>query len=236
MIGKSLKVVNLQHSYAEDQMKLDLDISFHVGAGEVLGVMGSSGCGKSTLCALIAGFLKPQKGHIILGENEVTYLPPGKRQIASLFQGDNLFNHLSVLQNMKFAGKHVSEEAILQHLADVGLTGFEKRVAGNLSGGEKQRVALARLMLQQVACVIIDEGFAALGPAQRIEIAQLLRKLQAELGFTILCISHDVTDMQILTDNIVFMFQGKIHYQGSLKQAIQSHSDPVLHNYFNQDQ
>lgn len=236
MIGQDLRLQNVGYCHdrgkAENHHNIDLSISLHVPAGKILGVIGHSGGGKSTLLSLIGGFLKPDQGHIFLGDRNITHIAPGQRGIASLFQSDNLFQHLTVARNLSFARQRISQQEIAHSLAEVGLIGFENRLAGDLSGGEKQRIALARLMLQQAPCLTIDEGFSALGPAQRIEIADLLKKLQQKRGVTLICVSHDVADLEILTDQIIFIDKGRIHFQGSLTEALKRKNDPILSSYF----
>ena len=236
MIGQDLNLQKIEYHYGREANQTgtsaDLSLSLTVPAGEILGVIGHSGGGKSTLLSLIGGFLKPNQGDIFLGDRNITDIAPGKRGIASLFQSENLFQHLTVARNLSFARQQISSQEMAHNLAEVGLAGFEKRLAGDLSGGEKQRVALARLMLQQAPCLTIDEGFSALGPAQRVEIATLLKKLQQNRGFTLICVSHDVADLEILTDKIIFIDKGRVHYQGYLTEALERKNDLILSSYF----
>ncbi len=151
------------------ELRADLDIE----AGRLVAVIGPSGAGKSTLLATIAGFLTPVVGRVLWRGADITGLAPGKRPLAMLFQDGNLFPHLSVEQNVALGIRPDMKlsadawEKVRVALARVGLDGLGPRKPGQLSGGQQSRAALARVLVQGRPLVLLDEPFAALGPALR---------------------------------------------------------------------
>src|SRR5262245_4510060 len=166
--------------YEDMQMRFDL----HVASGECLAIIGPSGAGKSTLLALIAGFERAEAGSIRIDGQDVTGLPPAARPVTMLFQEHNLFAHLTVAANVGL-GIHpglrltaADRDKVEWALAEVGLAGFAGRRPAQLSGGERQRVALARALVRKRSVLLLDEPFAALGPALRREMLDLVARLQ----------------------------------------------------------
>ena len=184
---------------------LSADIKIH-GPG-VIAVIGPSGGGKSTLLAVIAGFLMPDQGNILWNGKAITDDLPGKRPVATLFQDNNLFPHLNVLTNVALAisqsGKPSTgvRQRTSEVLARVGLQGFENRMPSELSGGQQSRVALARVLLTERPIVLMDEPFAALGPAQRKEMLLLVKEVLPHA--TILMVTHDPEDAKIAEKTIL---------------------------------
>src|SRR6516164_8917436 len=179
-----LELAEATFRYEDLVMRFDL----RVERGECVAVIGPSGAGKSTMLALIAGFEAPLSGRIRIEGSDVTALPPARRPVTSLFQEHNLFPHLSAAENVGLgidpglrldAAARASVSAALDH---VGLAGFEARLPGQLSGGERQRVALARSLVRNRPLLLLDEPFAALGPAQRREMLDLVNALARDLG------------------------------------------------------
>lgn len=189
---------------------------FRVSEGERLTIMGASGSGKSTLLHLLAGFETPISGAVIMGGIDVTLLEPSKRPVSILFQDNNLFGHLTVAQN---AGLGIAPRLRLtpdqtidveEALAKVGLEGKAKRLPSELSGGEKQRAALARALLRDKPILLLDEPFAALGPAMRVEMLELVLALQKERRLTIIMVTHNPDDAVYFATAIGFMENGKL--------------------------
>lgn len=190
----ALEAQDLRFTYETMKMRFDLRID----AGDFVALIGPSGAGKTTLLNLIAGFETPESGTIRLLGTPVNGLPPARRPVTSVFQENNLFDHLDCGTNVRLGllpGKTsgtAAEAVAATALGQVGLAGFDKRPARDLSGGQRQRVALARALVRAPTCpiLLLDEPFAALGPAQRREMLGLIDGLRRAHGLTVLLVSH----------------------------------------------
>jgi putative thiamine transport system ATP-binding protein len=177
-------------------------LSASIAAGEILTVVGPSGSGKSSLLAYIAGFLDrgfTAQGRVLIDGADIARLPPEKRQVGLLFQDALLFPHLSVGGNLLFAvPRHSAERRTRMRaaLADVGLQGFEDRDPASLSGGEKARVALQRVLLSKPRAVLLDEPFSRLDAALRGEVRRLVFSRLAQAGLPALLVTHDSADAE----------------------------------------
>lgn len=193
--------------------RLGADLS--VTRGRIVGVIGPSGGGKTTLLEGIAGFLPLTKGEIYWQNNDLSEKLPGDRPVAMLFQDGNLFPHLTAAQNVGLgispALRLSAEDArrVDAALARVGLEGLGGRKPAALSGGQRARVALARLMVQQREIFLLDEPFAALGPALKAEMLALVAELARETGATVLMVSHDPDDARQMADEVILVADGK---------------------------
>lgn len=176
-----------------------------IAAGEVLTVMGPSGIGKSTLLAHAAGFLDPAFeacGRVLSGDTDLTGLPPHQRRLGLLFQDPLLFPHMSVGENIAFAlppelhGRAKRRQTVAAALADVDLSGFEARDPATLSGGQKARVALMRVLESQPRALLLDEPFSRLDAALRDQIRQLVFAKARERGLPVLLVTHDRADAE----------------------------------------
>ncbi|MEH3110023.1 MAG: ATP-binding cassette domain-containing protein [Agrobacterium cavarae] len=201
------------------QQHFFFDTSFE--AATVTAVVGPSGSGKSTLLNLVAGFEKPTGGRVLIGSDDMGGRDPAERPISLIFQDNNLFAHLDIATNI---GLGISpslrltqddKTRIASALERVGLAGFEKRLPSSMSGGERQRAALARALVRQRAVMLLDEPFAALDPGLRAGMAGLLKELQSENGNTVLLVTHHPDDIRRLADAVVFLSDGKILFQGA---------------------
>lgn len=201
--------------YAEAGFSLTVDVTVQTGAR--VAVIGPSGAGKSTLFNLISGFLAPDHGRVLWNGEDITDKTPGDRPIAMLFQDNNLFPHLTAEQNVGLGLRSdlrldaAQKRKVHDALHRVGLDGFETRRPGKLSGGQQSRVALARLMVQDRPLVLMDEPFAALGPALKNEMLDLVRQLVDETGATVLMISHDPGDAQRFATESILVASGVVH-------------------------
>ena len=189
-----------------------LTASFEVPERARVAVIGPSGGGKSTLLSLIAGFETPDTGRVLWQGSDLTGTPPGKRPIAMLFQDNNLFPHLDVETNVALGlGPHPTRAARARAegaLARVGLEGFGPRKPGALSGGQQSRAALARLLLTDRPVILMDEPFAALGPALRSEMLALVTELLPEA--TILMVTHDPEEAKRFSTETIFVEDGEV--------------------------
>jgi spermidine/putrescine transport system ATP-binding protein len=197
---------------------VDLDIR----AGEFLTLLGPSGCGKTTLLRMISGFETPTEGAVLLAGQDVTNLPPYRRDVNQVFQSYALFPHLSVSDNVAFGlkMKKVPRNQIRQRVATaiemVSLAGFEKRKPSQLSGGQKQRVALARALVCEPKVLLLDEPLAALDAKLRRAMQIELKRLQTRLGITFLFVTHDQEEALVMSDRIAVVNKGRIEQIGAV--------------------
>lgn len=233
LIVKDLKV-NLE---GQEILKgIDLTLK----KGSFLSLLGPSGCGKTTLLKALGGLIEPLEGEIILQDERITYRPAHKRDCVIVFQDLRLFPHLSVEDNIGYGlklrgvGKKNRREEASKLLKLVGLEGFEKRSVGELSGGEKQRVALMRALAIRPKLLLLDEPFSALDKNIREEAKDLVLRLHREFHLTTVLVTHDQEEALALSDEVAVMFKGEIHQQGS-PEAIYNHpkTEEVAH-YFGQ--
>jgi thiamine transport system ATP-binding protein len=192
-----------------------LTADFTIAAGSTTAIIGPSGAGKSTLLDTIAGFIEPAEGRVLWEGRDLTRLSPAARPVTLLFQDHNLFAHLSVGQNVGLGLRpdlrlSAAERArVAAALAETGLDGKEGRRPGELSGGERSRVALARALLRNRPILLLDEPFSALGPALRAEMLDLVARIRAEQGATLLMVSHAPEDARRIADQVVLVDEGK---------------------------
>lgn len=205
-------------------MRFDLVVE----AGECVGIVGPSGAGKSTLLSLIGGFERPLGGRIKVDGRDITPLPPAARPVTTLFQDFNLFPHLDVAQNVGLGrnpGLKLNaedQEQVAWALRQVGLEGFEARLPGQLSGGERQRVALARSLIRHRPLLLLDEPFAALGPALRVEMLELTDLLRKAQGLTVLLVTHDPNEAARIATRTAFIADGRMVTVGPTRDVLAS--------------
>ena len=194
-----------------------LTADLEIASGARVAVMGPSGAGKSTLLAGLCGFLPLAAGRIVIAGQDITNAAPGARPVATLFQDGNLFPHLTAVQNLGLGLRpdlRLSREeacAVQTALDRVGLAGLGGRKPAQLSGGQQSRVALARVLLQRRAVLALDEPFAALGPALKAEMLDLVGEVAQETKATVLMVTHDPADARRLTDETVLVAEGRAH-------------------------
>lgn len=180
-----------------------------IEAGKVTAVIGPSGAGKSTFLGGIAGFYPQKGGRLLWKDVDITHLRPDQRPVSILFQDNNLFPHLTVLQNVALAlsprlkVSAANAERVEQMLSRVGLEGLSKRKPAALSGGQQSRVALARALLQDREIMLMDEPFSALGPALKAEMLDLSVELAQTAGRTVVMVTHDPADAARVADAII---------------------------------
>ncbi|WP_294614103.1 thiamine ABC transporter ATP-binding protein ThiQ [uncultured Gilliamella sp.] len=220
-----------QIHYQYDNFRLYFDIN--ILAKEKVVIIGPSGAGKSTLLSLIAGFISPQSGQIILNYQNVTNLLPAKRPVSMLFQDNNLFSHFTVEQNIALGIKpslkiNPTEQNIITNiLAKVGLNDFAKRYPDQLSGGQRQRVALARCLIQQRPILLLDEPFSSLDQALRFEMLELVNEICDEFALTLMMVSHYLDDSLKYFSRCLVVNQGNIIFNAAPEQLKQPENQSV---------
>ncbi|MDA8761321.1 thiamine ABC transporter ATP-binding protein [Amylibacter sp.] len=208
-----MKLDNVKISHG----KFSLQADFEIEKGKKIALLGPSGGGKSTLLSAIAGFKTPDSGRIFFENTDITSTPPAKRPIALLFQNYNLFPHLSVRNNialgitttLKLSLKEI--ETIDKALLRVGLDGLGNKMPSELSGGQQQRVALARCLIRKQPILCLDEPFAALGPALKKEMLDLVQEIAETTNATLLMVTHQPDDASYITDQTILIADGKAH-------------------------
>lgn len=179
------------------------ELTFAAAPGEITAVSGQSGSGKSTLLDLIAGFLAPSGGTLTLDGTDLILLPPEARPVSILFQSETLFEHLSAGHNLALGlprgtPRDEASRRIAAALGEVGLPGIEAQRASTLSGGEKQRVALARTLLRNKPVLLLDEPFSALDDSTRATVRELVRDLTERHRWITMLVSHHADDIEAL--------------------------------------
>lgn len=179
-------------------------------------VIGPSGGGKSTLLNLIAGFERAESGRVLIGGEDVTDRPPDQRPVSMIFQDNNVFAHLDLAANVALGLSPTlrldaaQKARIDAALAEVGLTDLATRKPGEVSGGERQRVAVARALVRDRPVLLLDEPFAALGPALRRDMLDLVKAMQVQKGLTVLMVTHQPEDAEYAASHTAYLENGRI--------------------------
>lgn len=192
------------------------DVSLDIAPGEFFALLGSSGSGKTTLLMLLAGFDKPTNGRVLMSGTSVTDQPPHRRQIGVVFQNYALFPHLTAAENvayplkMRGVGRAQREERVHAALSLVNLTGRGGSYPTQLSGGQQQRVALARALVFGPSLLLMDEPLGALDRRLRDQMQLELKRIQSELGITVIYVTHDQSEAMAMANRIGIMAQGRL--------------------------
>lgn len=212
--SSSLEIRNLDFSYGDKAILRGLSLT--VPAGEIAAIMGDSGSGKSTLFRLVAGFEEPSAGEIFLAGENLLGKPPHKRGVVMMFQDKQLFENMTVLENvafpLKLRGVSLSERVskAKELLASVHLSEHANKRVGEISGGQQQRVALARSLAADPKILLLDEPFASLDDSLRAELANELRLTLKQRGITTLVITHDLKEARAVADTIHILQEGAL--------------------------
>jgi spermidine/putrescine transport system ATP-binding protein len=203
-------------------------VSLSIADGEFFSLLGPSGCGKTTTLRMIAGFVKPDEGRILLHGKDVTSVPPNKRPVNLVFQQYALFPHMTVYDNVAF-GLSVKRVPRREHgsrvddiLRVVALEGYEKRRPRQLSGGQQQRVALARALVNRPAALLLDEPLGALDVKLRRHMQLELKRIQHELGTTFVYVTHDQEEALAMSDRIAVMNGGLVEQVGTPREIYET--------------
>ena len=211
--------IHISKGFGEQLVLDDLNLSVH--ENEFLTLLGPSGCGKTTTLRILGGFESPDKGQVIFDGQDITHLPPNKRNLNTVFQKYALFSHMSVFENiafgLKISGKSDAyiKDKIRYALKLVNLEGYENRLPDSLSGGQQQRIAIARAIVNEPRLLLLDEPLGALDLKLRQDMQYELIRLKNELGITFIYVTHDQEEALTMSDTIVVMNQGYIQQMGS---------------------
>lgn len=218
-LGADLRVANLTVSFPlPDGGRVDAvrDASFCVGGGEIRALLGASGSGKSTVLRAIAGLERPTAGRIVVDGDDVTSLPTHQRGVGMVFQRGELFPHRSVAKNIAFGleiakwDSQAKTERVAELLDLVGLSGFEDRPIDTLSGGQAQRVALARSLAPRPRVLLLDEPLSALDRTLRERLTQDIRRILKAEQTTAIYVTHDREEAGVVSDSVMVIDDGEL--------------------------
>lgn len=230
-----LKVEKITKYYREK--KAIENISFELEKGVCLCLLGPSGCGKTTILRAIGGFIKLDGGKIILDGRDITNILPENRNISTVFQSYGLFPHMNVLENiiygLKF--KNLSKEkrvkAGLEILSSFGLDGYEKKRINELSGGEQQRVAIARSLIIKPEVLLLDEPLSNLDANLRVSMRKLIKQVQKDFNTTMIFVTHDQAEAFEIADKIILMNAGNIMQVGTATKLYNEPENDFVLNF-----
>ncbi|MBP5490396.1 MAG: ABC transporter ATP-binding protein [Lachnospiraceae bacterium] len=214
-------ILQLEHiTKSFDGKKILNDFDLEIGRNEFVTLLGPSGCGKSTILRIIGGFVRPDSGRVFFEGQDITMLPPEKRNVNTVFQKYSLCPHKNVEENIAFGLKLKKKSSdyirdkVKYALKLVNLDGFEKRDTLSLSGGQQQRVAIARAIVNEPEVLLLDEPLGALDLKLRHEMQRELIKIKKEVGITFLYVTHDQEEALMRSDRIIVMNKGIIQQAG----------------------
>ena len=214
-------IVSLRDIVVEFDGQRILDgLNLDIHDKEFVTLLGSSGCGKTTTLRLIAGFLEPNSGKVLLKGQDITGVPPYKRPVNTVFQKYALFPHLNVFENVAFGLrlKKMDEETIRRKVRNmlevVGLKGFERRSISQMSGGQQQRVAIARALATNPKVLLCDEATSALDPKTTRQILELIGDINKKLGITVVIITHQMSVVKEVCNHVAILDDGEVVEEG----------------------
>ena len=214
-----LSLKNISKKYKDKEILKN--ISFDIKEGELVCILGPSGCGKTTLLNIIGGFVSDFSGDVLLSNENINNIPPEKREIATVFQSYGLFTHKNVIDNVSYGlkllkiDKNTRENRVKEMLEKVGLAGYEKKKIKELSGGEQQRVAIARSMVLNPKLLLLDEPLSNLDVHLRDVMRKEIKRIKKQFGVTMVIVTHDQEDAFKLADRVIVINQGNIEQIGT---------------------
>lgn len=222
-----LQLKNLYKKYQNNTVVNNFNIN--VEKGELISILGPSGCGKTTTLRMIAGFIVPTSGEIFLSEERITDYPPEIHPVSTVFQNYALFPHLTVYENIEYGlryplkvgkklDKKEKKERTQKMINLVNLKGLENRRIDQLSGGQQQRVALARSLVLEPKVLLLDEPLSNIDTKLRETVRNEIRKIQKELGITMIFVTHDQEEAMSISDRIIVMNEGNIEQIGTPRE------------------
>ncbi|MPW35818.1 ABC transporter ATP-binding protein [Vibrio sp. B1Z05] len=227
-----IKLENIVVKYGDKTVIDNLNLS--IQSNSFFTLLGASGCGKSTLLKLIAGFIKPVQGRILINGKDVTNLSVEDRDIGIVFQNYALFPHLTVFENVAFGLKvkrmskiNIQEQAN-KILKMVGIKEYAQKKPTELSGGQQQRVAIARSLILNPSILLMDEPLSNLDAKLRITMRNEIKRLQKEFGFTTIFVTHDQEEAMSMSDNIAVLHKGAVEQVGTPSAIYETPKTPYV--------
>ena len=230
--GSPVRFEGLSKTYGPVTAVKPMDLE--VRAGEFLSFLGPSGSGKTTTLMMLAGFETPSTGRLIVGDTDITSMPPAKRNIGMVFQNYALFPHMTVEQNVAFplrmrgVGPAEQTRMVAEMLDTVGLADFAGRFPAQLSGGQQQRVALARAIVFKPPVLLMDEPLSALDKYLRSRLQMEIKRIQRDLGITVVYVTHDQDEAMTMSDRICVMRDGGIAQIGAPETLYRAPADEFV--------
>ena len=233
---EDLHLVNLTKSFGD--FKAVDNLTLTIPAGSFFALLGPSGCGKTTTLRMVAGLEEPTSGQIKLGNDDITYLPPYKRWVNTVFQSYALFPHLTIYENVAFGLRRQKasniDEQVKRMLELVELTNLAQRKPQQLSGGQQQRVAVARALINEPDVLLLDEPLGALDLKLRRQMQLELKRIQTEVGITFVHVTHYQEEAMTMADTVAVMNEGRIEQMGSPVQIYEHPRTAFVANFLGQ--
>jgi putative spermidine/putrescine transport system ATP-binding protein len=215
-------------------------VNLKIASGEFFSLLGPSGCGKTTTLRMVAGFVQPDEGEILVDGDDIVDQPPEKRDLGIVFQNYAIFPHMNVADNIAFGlrmrrmDKAQIEGRVRAALKQVGLSGYERRYQRELSGGEQQRVALARVLVTEPRILLLDEPLSALDKNLREEMKFWIKGLQKSLGITTIYVTHDQSEALTMSDRIGVMNKARVVQVGTPTEIYERPADLFVTTFIGQ--
>lgn len=213
------------------------DINFEAAGGEFLSILGPSGCGKTTLLRILIGLIRADSGSITLDGRDITNASPDKRDMGIVFQNYALFENMTVQRNVEYAMRFRPElkaharETAERLIEQVGLSEHARKFPAELSGGQMQRVAIARTLALSPKIILLDEPMSALDAATRLSLREELKRIQSEMHTTMIYITHDQEEAFAMSDRIMVMGEAHIHQIGTPREILDNPADDYVKSF-----
>lgn len=239
MEKKDINLINISKSF--DNIQVLKNINLKIKPGEFFSILGPSGCGKTTLLRMIAGFISPDTGSIYLGNEDITSLPPNKRNVNTIFQKYALFPHLTVYENVAFPlrlkkiDKEIIDKEVKKYIKLVDLEEHIYKKPNQLSGGQQQRVSIARALINKPGVLLLDEPLSALDAKLRQNLLIELDNIHDEVGITFIFITHDQQEALSISDRIAVMNNGKILQIGTPAEVYEAPADSFVADFIGEN-
>ena len=234
-----LSLKNISKKYKDKEILNN--ISFDIKEGELVCILGPSGCGKTTLLNIIGGFVSDFSGDVLLSDENINNIPPEKREIATVFQSYGLFTHKNVIDNVSYGlkllkvDKNTRENRAKEMLEKVGLAGYEKKKIKELSGGEQQRVAIARSMVLNPKLLLLDEPLSNLDVHLRDVMRKEIKRIQKQFGVTMIIVTHDQEDAFKLADRVIVINEGHIEQIGTPEELYKEPKNNFISSFIGEN-
>lgn len=234
-----LSLKNISKKYKDKEILKN--ISFDIKEGELICILGPSGCGKTTLLNIIGGFVSDFSGDVLLSDENINNIPPEKREIATVFQSYGLFTHKNVIDNVSYGlkllkiDKHMRKKRARDMLEKVGLAGYEKKKIKELSGGEQQRVAIARSMVLNPKLLLLDEPLSNLDVNLRDVMRKEIKRIQKQFGVTMIIVTHDQEDAFKIADRVIVINEGHIEQIGTPEELYKEPKNNFISSFIGEN-